>query len=99
MEQVQEQECEGSVLPQDFVPTAQREKALPEVGLRLRCAEDSGEQGCNSSGERKTAENGKAADEEIPQMGEAALTAPLHRARTGLRLCQGAPKPVKAGRA
>lgn len=51
----------GPVLPQDFVPTAQREKALSEARLRLRCAEDSGEQGCDLSGERKPGENKKAA--------------------------------------
>lgn len=51
----------GSVLAQDFLPAARREKALPEAGLRLRCAEDFGEQGCNDIGERKTGENRKAA--------------------------------------
>lgn len=82
MEQVQEQECGGSVLPQDC-SNSRREKALPEAGL--------------SSGVLRMLENkavirqgrGKLVKiERHPQMGEAALTVPLHSARPGLRLCQ-----------
>lgn len=50
----------GSAVP-GLCSNSTREKALPEAGLGLSCAEDSGEQGRDSSGQRKIGENRKAA--------------------------------------